>query len=287
MRGRPRLMGRVFLLLVSLVVVGVMALPAAAVIDPTFDGDQHPNVGMIVSFDEFGGGIICTGTLVTPTIVLTAAHCVSDDPAFPPAEEYLVTFESELETNEDGLYVATPAIVGIPDPHPGYDASNQSSAGPGGTAYFVENSAMDIGLLHLTRPAYELWPGITPAPIIAAGALNGIKGHGPDVLQVGYGIQRFGPPGLDSSYFWDSTRNQSMFPIQKVLDSLLVGIANANNTNGFGSPCSGDSGSPWLLGNAIAGITSYGYGVCNNKEGAVRLDAGTGREFLRSRGLVP
>jgi hypothetical protein len=78
-----------------------------------------------------------------------------------------------------------------------------------------------------------------------------------------------------------------MFPIQKVLDGVLIGLANPNNTDGFGHPCSGDSGSPWFLDNAIAGVFSYGDGPCVNKVGAARLDAGPGREFLRSRGLVP
>ncbi len=47
MRGRPRLMGRVFLLFVSLVVVGVMALPAAALATATASGSgnsQGPGV---------------------------------------------------------------------------------------------------------------------------------------------------------------------------------------------------------------------------------------------------
>jgi hypothetical protein len=175
-------------LLVSLVVAAVMALPAAAVIDPTFDGDQHPNVGLILSFDEFGGGIICTGTLVTPTTMLTAAHCLVDDPAFPPAEFYLATFESELERGENG-FVITREILGTPDPHPDFDPSQ-----------FVKVQAdIDIGLLHLARPASDLYAGITPAPIIAAGALNGIGAKEVNVLQVGSGGQRFGPPGQNSS----------------------------------------------------------------------------------------
>ena len=50
------------------------ALIAAAITGRTPDGEGHPNVGMIVFYDK-DGRFRCSATLVSPTVILTAAHC--------------------------------------------------------------------------------------------------------------------------------------------------------------------------------------------------------------------
>src|SRR5215469_7501242 len=57
----------------SLVAVG----PAQAITHGQPDGDQHPNVGLMVV--NFGSGPepFCTGTLIAPKSFLTAAHCIA------------------------------------------------------------------------------------------------------------------------------------------------------------------------------------------------------------------
>ncbi|HEX2400879.1 MAG TPA: trypsin-like serine protease, partial [Mycobacterium sp.] len=57
-----------------------MAAPAAAIFNGGPDGTDHPEVGALLAAQAFSDGTwaFCTGTLVAPDVVLTAAHCQVD-----------------------------------------------------------------------------------------------------------------------------------------------------------------------------------------------------------------
>src|SRR3954464_11587312 len=69
-------------LLLSLTVLAMLiaAAPAAAITGGSPDGNGHPNVGGLVSPTQYADGtwIYCSGTLISPTVFLTAAHCGDD-----------------------------------------------------------------------------------------------------------------------------------------------------------------------------------------------------------------
>ena len=281
-------MARYTAALLAACAMGALASPASAVIDGKFDGNEHPNVGIIMAIDAEGGGQACSGTLVAPSTFLTAAHCIADDPAFPPFEVIHVSFEPVAYDSPPERPLVPPknAIEATADPHP--DWTWEGSSETKGAAGFLRYQEKDVGVLHLARPAAEVYPGITPAPIVGAGVFDAIKpGSKPTITQVGYGTQRSGPPGQEGSLFLDGTRNQSKFPLTKIRPRMIFGHANPNDNIGFGMPCFGDSGSPWFFQGAVGAVYTAVNGVCNNGAGGTRLDTGPARDFLRSRGLVP
>src|SRR6187402_3422585 len=59
---------------ISIAMVGGTALAASAITGGDLDGNGHPNVGMIAFYDGTGR-FRCSATLVSPTVLVTAAHC--------------------------------------------------------------------------------------------------------------------------------------------------------------------------------------------------------------------
>src|ERR687894_1472425 len=108
-------MRRTLLTLLLLVTALASALlngsPASAITDGTFDGNRHPNVGGLVSPTQYPDGtwLYCSGTLISPTVFLTAAHCAED------GERVGVTFDSAYEDGDKvyyGTFHADPAYPG-------------------------------------------------------------------------------------------------------------------------------------------------------------------------------
>jgi hypothetical protein len=54
----------------------VALTPASAITNGRPDGEDHPYVGLIVSFDRQDNVKVCSGSLIASNVVLTAGHCV-------------------------------------------------------------------------------------------------------------------------------------------------------------------------------------------------------------------
>ena len=74
-------------LVIGLAALAALALaaPAQAITNGTADGNAHPNVGGLVAAKAYSDGtwIYCSGTLIAPTVFLTAAHCAEGGDARP------------------------------------------------------------------------------------------------------------------------------------------------------------------------------------------------------------
>jgi len=57
-------------------------LPAAAITYGQPDGNRHPNVGAVIRLRSDGQyRILCSGSLISTTVFLTASHCTAWDDA--------------------------------------------------------------------------------------------------------------------------------------------------------------------------------------------------------------
>src|SRR6185436_19364490 len=83
-----------------LLAVLLPAAPASAITNGAADGQDHPNVGGLVSPTQYSDGtwIYCSGTLISPTVFLTAAHCGED------GERVEVTFDTSYPGGHAYLY---------------------------------------------------------------------------------------------------------------------------------------------------------------------------------------
>ena len=82
--------------IVSLVAILLLAVnPVAAISDGTEDGNGHPYVGLMVAIDASGAPLWrCSGTLMSPTVFLTAGHCTE-----APAVRAEIWFDADMQTN--------------------------------------------------------------------------------------------------------------------------------------------------------------------------------------------
>ncbi len=81
------------------------------------DGDGHPYVGLMVANDANGNPMWrCSGTLLSPTLFLTAGHCTE-----APAVSATVWFEADVDSVANYPFPGPTTVSGTTYTHPDYD----------------------------------------------------------------------------------------------------------------------------------------------------------------------
>lgn len=261
-------------LTIAIVVTSLMLVvtPAGAITYGEPDGNRHPNVGLMVA-DLNGDGKLtlwCSGTLISPTVFLTAGHCTNFFSRLEITNTW-ITFDSEFDPELEPQTSKLIPLAGFIT-HPDYNPHTLIN---------------DVGVAILAEEIQDVTPGMLPPENLleqmkASGALKDQT-----FVIVGYGATadfKGNPPTRTR----DGVRRLSTSPYASLTQNSLHLLGNHDATGG-GSICSGDSGGPHFLGdsNLIVSITSWADSICRALDMSQRVDTPSVRAFLDDYVTLP
>jgi len=246
-----------------LAVLAPLVTLAGCVDDPTLGGTteyviggtvtpegDYPAVGALVY--SFGAQSLagCTGTLIAPTVVLTAAHCL--DPAVTQG-----LMPTAFTFKHDTTGSTTPSIpIASSVKHEDFDINAGADA-----SLFAFH---DVGVVFLAQPVTDVEPMKMPTPTEAMSLAIGT-----DLELVGYGRTSDEDPNSTGVMFDARTK------VIDLIDSeMRVSMGTPDPQN-----CHGDSGGPALAtlggGQRVVGIVSRSFesNACDNGGVDTRVDA--------------
>lgn len=236
--------------------------------------NTYSNAGAFIVKDPSTGNIfpICSGTLITPNVFLTASHCTAffTHDLAPLGYTAYASFDGSipfgsLTTNATNLVPVASVVT-----NPNYNQSQSDSGDIG--ALILESNVIGIG--SATLPSCGLLDQLA--------AKNGLRNT--IFTPVGYGVQNR-VVGGGVPFFQDVNPIPRMFAFS-TFNALSPGYIrlSQNPATGNGGACFGDSGGPNFLtvnGQPIlAAITITGDSVCRATNVAYRLDIQSAQAFF-------
>jgi secreted trypsin-like serine protease len=254
-------------LLIAVVLLLIAVVPALAVTDGQLDGNEHPQVVLILMEVDGAPAYRCSGTLIAPKYVLTAGHCAGAPGEFSGMRIFT---ESDVEagigsTNNypyGGGEFSVEAVRWAA--HPDYPNA----------PFFVN----DVGMIELAKGVELNEEDYATLPEV----------DGKNKLtftSVGYGLQESFP--TPAEFLATNTRTRYVaYP--KLIQINVPGFTGdfslllSNNAH-TGGTCFGDSGGPNFIRDSlvVGGITSFGLnGNCAGTGGVFRTDRQNVQDFV-------
>ncbi|HEV8304028.1 MAG TPA: trypsin-like serine protease [Gemmatimonadales bacterium] len=236
------------------------------IINGTPTGNAFPSVGALL-FDFNADHVIngddewCTGSLIAPTVFLTAAHCVFSSYT-PPRTQFYVSFSPDLYARSFKFIKATGYTF---DPAFGHDQADLH----------------DLAVVFLPANATK---GMTVYQLPPAGYLDQLAAQGgladQIFVNVGYGTSntRTGVPDFP----YDGLRKVSESEFLGLQPAWLGLLMNISATD-LGGDCYGDSGGPKFIAgnlNVIVATVTTGDFPCRATSWDYRTDTPNARAFL-------
>jgi hypothetical protein len=275
-------------LALSVIVALLLTSPANAITWGEPDENEHPNVVTLLFIQNGVGFFSCTGTLLTPYIVLTAGHCTGSGGGVPNDLTFVrndpdmgAAIASELGSFPGVIaWLEATWSQGEAVPHPQYND------------YAEFPDTYDVGLVLLETPIYVDEYGTLPSLRQFDSLLTS---RGPIAKRkaaiVGYGLQGRIPAFTGDDY----VRYKGESSVASLGHGEVLGEQNFLFTNnpgkgsGSGGTCSGDSGGPafWIdpdtgeETNIVMAVNSYSITPnCNGTDYQFRTDTETAQDFV-------
>jgi hypothetical protein len=240
------------------------------------DGREHPHVGTLLFMQNGQGFFSCTGTLISPTAMLTAGHCVEgggvkNSVTYVRFTEHALDDIGDFRTTQAWLnakWIKATTVI----PHPQFDDFAQFP------------NTFDVGLVILSQPVNLPVYGVLPSK----GLLDKVKAAkgGTDNwwTAVGYGAQ-----GVLNPFASDDFSRFKTFARLIELNSTTNGPGSSakftnNPGGGGGGTCFGDSGGPVFYQDTpiIGAVVSFGNTPCIGVDYQFRIDTASSLDFVRA-----
>jgi len=212
------------------------------------------------------GGSLCTGTFVSPTVVFTAAHCLTD-------------LSARVFVLHNGRRETAFRVIKHPDfINPDLTALRGSAAH---RRLWQKNAPMDLAVLVFGRPISDRYLSVSKP------STGSPRPRRDSVTLVGYGTPTF---NLGGEYMKRSGTNvltrelaNGVFTIRETESRILTSTIGTQSVGSHG-----DSGGPMIWNGKIAAVTSWGFltvdsvGVRQLTVQYASLNSNVGKAFIES-----